>query len=212
MRRAITIFSFAAATVVCTFVVWARITQFSTTDPLDVFLLFVVFGASNLGTFWMLYIVIRYEKRPFPLVLLAFIPYLFLWYYVQRYRHGKPRTKIDPPLYIGSELCMSSGSRKMRRDTTILALAAVAVVYTLVAWGDMTQFRRADAVDVFLFFLVFGVTNVGTLWMLYIVIRYEKRPFPLVLLAFIPYLFLWYYIQRYRSGKHSTRTDPPLED
>lgn len=54
--------------------------------PLPLLGLALVFGVSPIGTFWMLYRVIRYEKRPFPFILLAFVPYFFLGYYFERVR------------------------------------------------------------------------------------------------------------------------------
>jgi hypothetical protein len=53
------------------------------------FFLVVVFTAQPLGAFWMLYMAIRYEVHPLPMVLLAFVPYAFLWYYFERVRPGK---------------------------------------------------------------------------------------------------------------------------
>jgi hypothetical protein len=41
--------------------------------------------------------------------------------------------------------------------------------------------------------------------MLYIAVRYEKRPLQFALLSVIPYTFLWYYFERVRPGKHKTR-------
>jgi len=58
-------------------------------NPLIVFLSVLVFAVPPLGTFWMLYVTIRYEKRPLPLMLVAFVPYAFLWYYFERVRPGK---------------------------------------------------------------------------------------------------------------------------
>ncbi len=52
-------------------------------------LLVVFFGAPSVGAFWMLYVAIRYEKRPLRFVCLAFIPFAFLWYYFERVRPGK---------------------------------------------------------------------------------------------------------------------------
>jgi hypothetical protein len=54
--------------------------------PLPLLVLTLVFGTSPLGTFWMLYMAIRYEKHPSPYVLLAFVPYFFLGYYFERVR------------------------------------------------------------------------------------------------------------------------------
>ena len=45
-----------------------------------------LFGIPPLGAFWMIYMSIRHEKNPLPIVLLAFIPFTFLWYYFERVR------------------------------------------------------------------------------------------------------------------------------
>ena len=58
--------------------------------PLTMSGLVVLFGVPPFGAFWMMYVSIRYEERPFPLVALAlFIPFSFLWYYFERVRPGK---------------------------------------------------------------------------------------------------------------------------
>jgi hypothetical protein len=52
-------------------------------------LAFAFFGAPSLGGFWMVYMVIRYEKSPGPMIVLAFVPFAFLWYYFERVRFCK---------------------------------------------------------------------------------------------------------------------------
>lgn len=44
----------------------------------------VVSGVSVLGGFWMIYAAIRYERNPWPFILLAFLPYACFWYYHER--------------------------------------------------------------------------------------------------------------------------------
>jgi len=58
-------------------------------NPLFMLLVVAVFAAPSLGAFWMLYVSIRHEKQPLPMILLAFLPYSFLWYYFERVRPGK---------------------------------------------------------------------------------------------------------------------------
>jgi NADH:ubiquinone oxidoreductase subunit 2 (subunit N) len=53
---------------------------------------------------------------------------------------------------------------------------------------------------------LFGIPPLGAFWMMYMAIRHEKNPAPVILLAFIPFAFLWYYFDRFRSGKHKTRS------
>ena len=58
--------------------------------PAVMFALIVLFGIPPLGAFWMMYMSIRHEKNPLPLlVLAAFIPFTFVWYYFERIRKGK---------------------------------------------------------------------------------------------------------------------------
>lgn len=70
------------------FAFWA-ITIEGPENPFLVSLVVVVFTASPIGAFWMLYTAIRYETHPLPMVLMAFIPFSFLWYYFERVRPGK---------------------------------------------------------------------------------------------------------------------------
>ena len=58
-------------------------------NPFLVFLVVVVFAVPPVGAFWMLYVAIRYEMHPLPMVFMAFVPYAFLWYYFERVRPGK---------------------------------------------------------------------------------------------------------------------------
>ena len=62
-------------------------------NPFTEILTFVFFGAPSVGAFWMLYLAIRNERHPLPIILLAFLPYTFLWYYFERVRPGKHRTR-----------------------------------------------------------------------------------------------------------------------
>jgi hypothetical protein len=59
-------------------------------NPLMLLAFVSLFGIAPLGAFWMIYMSIRYEKHPLPMVLLAlFIPFTFLWYYAERVRPRK---------------------------------------------------------------------------------------------------------------------------
>ena len=55
--------------------------------PATLFLLIVLFGVPPIGAFWMMYTVVRYEKSPVPMLLLALVvPFSFVWYYFERVR------------------------------------------------------------------------------------------------------------------------------
>ena len=58
-------------------------------NPVVVLMVVVVFVIPPVGAFWMLYMSIRHEKHALPMILLALIPYTFLWYYFERVKPGK---------------------------------------------------------------------------------------------------------------------------
>src|SRR5260221_6095298 len=72
---------------------WTIVTE-GPQNPFLVFLVVVVFAMPSIGAFWMLYMPIRYETQPLPLMFLAFVPYAFLWYYFERVRPGKLKRQI----------------------------------------------------------------------------------------------------------------------
>ena len=64
----------------------ATTTQSVLPSPLPILILAAVYGVSPIGTFWMLYMAIRHERRPLLYIFLAFIPYSFVGYYLERVR------------------------------------------------------------------------------------------------------------------------------
>lgn len=65
--------------------------QAPASNPVMLFAVVALFVIPPLGAFWMMYMSIRYEKSPLPMVLLAFIPFTFLWYYFERVRADRLR-------------------------------------------------------------------------------------------------------------------------
>jgi hypothetical protein len=61
-------------------------------NPLSLAVLTLVSSVSPIGCFWMLFIVIRYERHPLPWILLAFVPFFAVGYYFERAR----RNRIEP--------------------------------------------------------------------------------------------------------------------
>jgi hypothetical protein len=61
-------------------------------NPLVLIVVFLIYAVGPLGAFWMLYMAIRYERHPLPMILLAFLPYSFLWYYFERVHPKKHRS------------------------------------------------------------------------------------------------------------------------
>lgn len=94
----------------------------------------------------------------------------------------------------------------MRKVPWVLLIARLTC---LAAWIVLGPWYAKSQVELFLAGMFFLVPNIGTIWMLYVAVRFEKHPLPFVLLAFIPYAFLWDYFERVRPGKHLTRESVP---
>ncbi|MBI3664151.1 MAG: hypothetical protein HY234_14025 [Acidobacteria bacterium] len=58
------------------------------------FLLFVLVSSAVLGVYWMLYQVIRFERKMVPLVIFAFVPFGFVWYYLERFRKREGKARV----------------------------------------------------------------------------------------------------------------------
>jgi hypothetical protein len=70
--------------------------QAPASQPLVIFATVALFAIPPMGAFWMMYLSIRYEKKPLPMLLLAFfVPFSFVWYYFKRVRPGKLRRIRD---------------------------------------------------------------------------------------------------------------------
>ncbi len=72
----------------------------------------------------------------------------------------------------------------------------------LAFWMVTTPGIPRSPLLILLVIVVFAVPPFGAIWMVYIAIRYEKHPLPMILLAMLPYTFLWYYFGRVRPGTH----------
>ncbi len=85
--------------------------------------------------------------------------------------------------------------------TGFVAMAAAALIVT----GG--QAPESHPLTLFGLVMLFGIPPVGSFWMMYVSIRYERKPLPILLLAFIPFTFLWYYFERVRPGKLTKTRD-----
>ena len=72
---------------------WVISTHGTSQNPLLIVLVIAVFGIAPIGAFWMMYVAIRYEDRPFPIIMMAFVPYSFLWYYFEFVKPGKLKNR-----------------------------------------------------------------------------------------------------------------------
>lgn len=71
----------------------------------------------------------------------------------------------------------------------------------LLFWIVVAPGIPGKAVFAVLYAAVCTVMAVGVFWMIYFAIRNEKCPWPMILLAFVPYAFLWYYFEQVRLGR-----------
>jgi hypothetical protein len=64
-------------------------------NPLAMIVGAVPFAVAALGAFWMIFVAVRREKRPWPKIWLAmFVPFSSLWYYFERVRHDKHPVRV----------------------------------------------------------------------------------------------------------------------
>lgn len=78
------------------FALWVVTGPWYPKNSFAIFLLALFFGLSALGGWWMLYVAVKHEKHPLRFVLLALIPYAFIWYYFERFQPGNHRTRVPP--------------------------------------------------------------------------------------------------------------------
>jgi hypothetical protein len=76
---------------------WTVIGPFHTNTLFRLLIVVTLIVVANLGTFWMLYFAIRNEKHPLLYVVIAFIPYSFLWYLFSRVNTEKNGTASGRP-------------------------------------------------------------------------------------------------------------------
>ena len=90
----------------------------------------------------------------------------------------------------------------MRNFVWILVVAGLTALCVWIVIGRWIQKNMLITVGISCLFVA---SNLGSVWMLYKAIRYERHPLPFILLACIPSAFLWYYFERVRSGKYMSR-------
>ena len=91
MRRLLWIFLIGGLTVLA---FWVVAGPWFPQNPVVIGAIGASFGLSALGGFWMLYMAVRYERQPVRFVALSLLPFAFIWYYVERVRVGKHKTRV----------------------------------------------------------------------------------------------------------------------
>jgi hypothetical protein len=85
-----------------------------------------------------------------------------------------------------------------------LVSLGIGVLVLLLDLAPAGSSHSTSFIDVIFAFGSF-VSHIGCLWMLYQAVRYEIRPVRFVLLAFLPFSFVWYYFERYSRRKGPQR-------
>lgn len=167
--------------------------------------LWILFSIPALGAFWMMYMAARYERDSFSLILLAvFIPFTFLWYYFERVRPRKMR-RIQVPQLANTNSEETAHKEPHMIETALLIIVG-AVLYAFAFWVIFTPgIPSRFPVLVPLAGAVFFVHPIGAWWLIYMVVRHEKRVFPLILLSCVPLGFIWYYLERVRGRAYKSR-------
>lgn len=168
---------------------------------------FILYGAivavATVGTFWMMYAAVRFEKNPLPFILLAFVPFTSLWYYFERIKPAKyGNDSIASGIQRQNEVAAHPLPSRHYVRTGLYGFISLCAL-SLALWAMSPSFPQGSFVTILVTVFGFVLPPIGAFWMIYTAIRHENTPFPLVLLACLPYAFLWYYFERVRTGKSS---------
>jgi hypothetical protein len=146
-------------------------------------------AVSNFGSLWMIYQSVRHEEKPVRYILWAMVPFSSFWYWSSRVVNWAPAAVPVP------------SAAPKRRPVHFLAYALpMAILYGLLL---LLLFFPVPVVSPVLLLplIVFAqVAPFGGLWMTYQAIRYEEKPLLYILLAQLPYAFVWYYMSRCGDG------------
>jgi len=158
----------------------------------------------------MLYDSIRYESRRsrwWYVVLAWYVPYSFVWYYFERARRRDTEQRrtdaesSDPHAHLRPSeprVGHDEGDHDIKRITPVDVFTRRIVHSVAFTFAIATAFEfglRGTAVMVTL------LGSVGGVWMFYRCIRYEEQPWPMILLAFAPFAFIWYWGERVKKER-----------
>lgn len=87
------------------------------------------------------------------------------------------------------------------RNVVFVLICCAAVV--LEGWTMGSAFAVNSWLAALVALFGFVVPPIGSFWMIYKAIRGENKPLSFVLMACLPYAFLWYYFDRVKTGKCS---------
>ncbi|SRR5713101_1746846 len=87
----------------------------------------------------------------------------------------------------------------------LLWIVVIAALNLLAYWLVIGPWCPVGQFGAFLVGAFFILSSLGGLWMMYVAVRYESKHWHFVGLAFIPFTFLWYYVERFRTGAYNNR-------
>jgi hypothetical protein len=157
--------------------------------------------ASNCGSFWMLYQSLKYERKPLHYALLAMVPFSFFWYYLARVSQRSPAA--------GGMLLSERNQPRSYFVKYFLIISGLN--FCLYASAILGDFLASQSLHV-LFFVLNLLCGIGFFWMIYRSLRYEEKPLPYILLALVPFMFVWYYVERSRTGSAQAEPSEPRTD
>ena len=79
------------------------------------------------------------------------------------------------------------------------------VVYAVALWAVLTPGIPNSLLFIPISIAVFVIPPIGAWWLIYTVIRHEKSVFPIILLALVPYGFIWYRFDRLKGENPQPR-------
>lgn len=94
---------------------------------------------------------------------------------------------------------------------TALWIGIILFLTAIAFWIVNGPWYPHSSIALFFTCAFFAAPGIGGLWMLFTVVRCEKKPLPIALVAFFPFTFLWYYFERVRPRKHKPREIPAGE-
>lgn len=74
---------------------------------------------------------------------------------------------------------------------------------SLALWIVSSSFRPRTDTELVLILIFFGLQPFGAFWMIAHAIRNQPGPFKYVLVSFVPYAFVWYFIQHAKGSRIS---------
>jgi hypothetical protein len=116
-------------------------------------------------------------------------PYSFYWYYFARAtsRSREIADDVDGP-----------SERPPTRRYRFYVLIALA--YGVAAVSLFAATRSGNELLVVPLIILEFASWFGMIWMMYQAVRFEPKPLPYVLLALLPFAFIWYYVERIGAG------------